>query len=155
MWFLLPDEGVAPEELLSDPEAMDFLFTANRSVWEKQKFLFVNKSIPKFDVSSQFDLGDGLRALGVTDVFNPALSDFTPMTTDVDVPIVLSQASHAVRVMIDEESCTAIAFTVIGASGAAAPPDDEVDFVLDRPFLFCGTGSNGLRLFVGVVNSLN
>lgn len=151
MWFLLPDEGITPEELLSDVQAMDFLFTADRYEWENQKFLFVNKSIPKFDAASQFDLGEGLQALGVTDVFDPALSDFTPMTTDVSVPVTLSQASHAARVVIDEEGCTATAFTVMQAAGAAAPPDEEVDFVLDRPFLFCITRGD-LPLFVGIVN---
>lgn len=152
MWFLLPDEGVSPEELLVDAEAMDFLFTANKYDWEKQKSLFVNKSIPKFDVSSQFDMKEGLRALGIMDVFDPAVSDFTPMTTDVGVPIALSQANHAARVVIDEEGCTAVAFTVMAGNGAAAPPDEEVDFILDRPFLFCITGTSGLPLFVGIVN---
>lgn len=152
MWFLLPDEGITPEKLLSDGEAMDFLFTANKNEWENRKHLFVNKSIPKFDVSSQLELTKGLRELGVTDVFDPDASDFTPMTSDVEAPIVLSRASHAARVVIDEEGCTAAAFTVIANAGATAPPDDEVDFILDRPFLFCITGINGLPLFVGVVN---
>lgn len=152
MWFLLPDEGLSPEELLLDGEAMDFLFAVNQYGWEKQKYLLVNKSIPKFDVSSQFDLGEGLQALGVTDVFDPAVSDFTPMTTDVEVPIILSTADHAARVVIDEEGCTAAAFTVMATAGGAEPPDEEVDFVLDRPFLFCITGNSGLPLFVGVVN---
>ena len=154
MWFLLPDEGITPEALLADGEAMDFLFTANKYEWENQKSLYVNKSIPKFDISSDFDLNDGLQALGVTDIFDPVLSDFTPMTTDVKVPIILTQARHAARVVIDEEGCTATAFTVMADSGAAAPPDDkdEVDFVLDRPFLFCITGDSGLPLFVGAVN---
>ena len=152
MWFLLPDEGVTPEELLSNGEAMDFLFTGQRNDWENQKYLIVNKSVPKFDVSSQFDLKEGLQALGVTDVFDPAVSDFTPMTTDVKDPIVLTQASHAARVVIDEEGCTAAAFTVMRYAGAEPPPDEEVDFVLDRPFLFCITGDSGLPLFVGIVN---
>ncbi|MCM1214266.1 MAG: hypothetical protein NC331_01665 [Lachnospiraceae bacterium] len=153
MWFLLPDEGITPEELLSDGEAMDFLFAADRYEWKNQKFLYVNKSIPKFDVASQLDLKEGLQALGITDIFDPALSDFAPMTADVEEPIVLSQSSHAARVTIDEEGCTATAFTAMAAAGSAAPPDDEVDFVLDRPFLFCITGDSGLPLFVGIVNS--
>ena len=152
MWFLLPDEGITPEGLLIDGEVMDFLFTADKNRWEDRKFLFVNKSIPKFDVSSQFDLREGLQALGITDVFDPEASDFTPLTTDVKDPVFLSQASHAARVAIDEEGCTAVAFTVMPAAGAAAPPDDEVDFILDRPFLFCITGDSGLPRFVGVVN---
>lgn len=152
MWFILPDEGVSPEMLLSDSEVMEFLFTADRNEWEKQKFLYVNKSIPKFDVSSQFDLDEGLKRLGVTDVFDPERSDFTPLTRDVDDRIVLSKANHAARVVIDEEGCTATAFTVLPGAGAAPSPDDEVDFVLDRPFIFCITGDSGLPLFVGIVN---
>ena len=74
------------------------------------------------------------------------------MTTDVNGPIFLAQASHAARVVIDEEGCTAAAFTVLPAPGNAMPPDEEVDFVLDRPFLFCITGESGLPLFVGIVN---
>ena len=152
MWFFLPDEGVTPEELLSDAQVLDFLFTADRNEWENQKRLFINKAIPKFDVSSQFDLTGGLQALGVTDVFDETVSDFTPMTSDVDAPIAVGQVNHAARVMIDEEGCTATAFTELPAVGALPPPDDEVDFVLDRPFLFCVTGDSGLPLFVGVVN---
>ena len=151
MWFLLPDKGVTPEDLLSDEETMEFLFLSNR--WENQKFLFVNKYVPKFDVSSQFDLSDGLQEMGITDIFDPAVSDFSSMTTDVTPePIILSQANHATRVVIDEEGCTAAAFTVMLGAGAAWPPDEEVDFILDRPFLFCITGDSGLPMFVGVVN---
>ena len=152
MWFVLPDEGVTPEELLSDAEAMDFLFAINKYEWENKKYIYVNKSIPKFDVASQFDLADGLQALGITDVFDPAVSDYTPMTTDVDAPIILSRADHAARVVIDEQGCTAAAFTVIANTAGAMPPEDEVDFVLNRPFLFCITGLSDLPLFVGIVN---
>lgn len=151
MWFLLPDEGVTPEEMLYDKEAAAFLFTADKHEWEKQSYLIVNKSIPKFDVSAQFELEDGLKALGITDVFDPERADFTPMTSGVNGSITLNQTSHAARVVIDEEGCTAAAFTVLGPGGDALP-EEEVDFVLDRPFLFCVTGDRGLPLFVGVVN---
>lgn len=56
------------------------------------------------------------------------------------------------RVMIDEEGCTAVAYTVMAAVGAGMPPDEEIDFTLDRPFLFVITGDGELPLFVGIVN---
>ena len=149
MWFLLPDEGVTPENLLEDVQVMDFLL--NRSEWENSRYLIVNKAIPRFDITSQMDLREGLMALGITDVFDPEHSDFTPMTTDTD-NIALSQVKHDARVTIDEDGCTAAAYTVMAMAGAAAPPKEEVDFVLDRPFLFAVTGIDGLTLFVGVVN---
>ena len=53
---------------------------------------------------------------------------------------------------VDEEGVTAAAYTVILAPGASMPPEEEVDFVLDRPFLFAITGVDNLPLFVGLVN---
>ena len=153
MWFLLPDQGVAPEELLSDGEALDFLFSGGgRWEWENQKHLTVNKAVPKFDVSSQLELAEGLQALGITDLFDPARADFSPSTGSAADGSCLSRATHAARVTIDETGCEAAAFTVIARSGASMPPEEEVDFVLDRPFLFCVTGRSGLPLFMGIVN---
>jgi len=149
MWFILPDEGTTPEQLLNDPQVMEFLL--QKGEWANNKHLIVNKAIPKFDVASQLDLCDGLKALGITDVFDYETSDFSPMTTDLD-EIFLSQVKHDARVMIDEEGCTAAAYTVMAMAGAGMPPKEEVDFVLDRPFLFAITGYDDLPLFVGVVN---
>lgn len=148
MWFILPDEGVSADELLSGGGYMDMVLDPNG--WADQKRLMINYAVPKFDVSSSFDLGDGLKALGITDVFDAEASDFTPMT-DMD-GIFLSQAQHGVRVAIDEEGVTAVAFTELATAGSAAPPDEEVDFTLDRPFIFVVTDANDLPMFVGVVN---
>ena len=148
MWFLLPDEGVTPEELLADEATLDFLLSGGESA--ESKYLIVNLSVPKFDIASDLDLTESLKKMGITDVFDPAISDFSPMTDDTEA--YLSQARHAARVAIDEEGVTAAAYTVMMAAGAAAPPDEEVDFTLDRPFVFAITGTDGLPLFVGVVH---
>lgn len=150
MWFLLPDEGVSPEDLLADPEAMDFLLSGGE--WDQEKYLIVNLALPKFDISSQIDLGEGLQALGVTDVFDPDRADFSPMLSGSAEDLWLSEAKHGVRVAIDEEGVTAAAYTEMAMSGAGAPPENEIDFTLDRPFLFALTDTQGLPLFVGVVN---
>ncbi|MBR2667239.1 MAG: serpin family protein [Oscillospiraceae bacterium] len=149
MWFILPDEGVSVQELLTDSQTLDFLL-ANGD-WENSKYLIVNLAVPKFDVTSQLDLSQTLKTLGVTDVFDPTISDFTPLTEETD-GIYVSQAEHDARVTIDEQGCTAVAYTVMMAAGAGMPPEETVDFVLDRPFLFVITGSDGLPLFIGVVN---
>ena len=149
MWFLLPDEGVTPEALLTDDEAVAFL-TGSKYDWENQKHLLVNLSVPKFDVSADLGLIDGLKALGVTDVFDARRSDFSPLT-DLD-GVYVSQAQHAARVKIDEEGVEAASYAVMTAVGAAMPPDEEVDLTLDRPFLFVITGADSLPLFVGIVN---
>lgn len=149
MWFILPDEGYNPSDLLSDSETMDFIVSGGK--WSKTKEMEIWFKTPKFDVSSQFSLTDGLERLGVTDVFDNCKSNFTPMTTETK-KLAITHATHGARVMIDEEGCTASAYTAM-LNGTGAPEKAErIDFVLDRPFIFVITSEVGLPLFVGVVN---
>ena len=152
MWFVLPDEGVSPEDLLQDEETMKFMLSGGAD-WSNSTYVTVNLSVPKFDVSSDIQLQDGLKALGITDVFDGAVSDFSPLCQD-PAGIYLSTAQHAARVSIDEEGCTATAFTLMAADRMSMPPEEEVDFTLDRPFLFLITGQDGTILFAGVVNQV-
>ena len=151
MKIILPDEDCTPDDLLADEEALAFM-TSKPSEWENQKFLKVNMAIPKFDTTSQLELTDGLKALGITDVFHPELSDYSPLTKKRTIPIALSEVLHGTRVTIDEEGCTAVAYTFPLAATEAPPPEDEVDFVADRPFLFVISYEDDLPLFAGVVN---
>ena len=148
MWFLLPDEGVTPEELLTGG-AVDFLLSPESA---ESKYMTIDLSVPKFDVSADTELSDALRSLGVTDVFAADTADFSPLMDNAD-GIALSQAKHAARVAIDEEGVIAAAYTVMAAAGAAMPPDERVEFTLDRPFLFAVTGESGAVLFAGIVNT--
>lgn len=150
MWFILPDENVNVDDLLKDNETLKFM-TANGE-WNNNKQLKVNLSIPKFDVCSDMDLKKGLNNLGVTDCFDFTVSNFSPLTVNFNDPIFISRVQHGVRVAIDEEGVTAAAYTLIPADGAARPPEDEIDFVLDRPFIFVITGEDGLPLFAGLIN---
>lgn len=167
MWLLLPAEGYSVDQLLQTGEAMEFLLSPKsdqhddsgnvvREGWTGQKFLTIHLSMPRFDVSSDLSLIDGLKALGVTDVFDPDLSNFDPLEASTVDPLYVSQAQHAARVKVDEEGCEAAAYTVMmEVTECLIPPDDEVDFTLDRPFLFAVIGESGLPLFTGVVNQPN
>lgn len=149
MYFILPNEGTDVDELLADDKTYDLFLPESADV--AYSYARINLSVPRFDVVSDIDLIDGLIELGVTDVFSFGKSDFSPMTDDTD-EIAVTQAKHAARVKIDEEGVTAVAYTVMMACGTAEP-GETVDFVLDRPFIFVITGSDGLPLFTGVVNS--
>ena len=162
MWLILPDGDIGVDELLQSNSGWSELFLANgadsainyqQKLQQKfqQKYLTVNLSIPKFDVSSDMRLEKNLETLGITDVFDSDLSDFSPII-DNSMSACISQIQHAARVKIDETGCEAAAFTLSMADGCAMPPEDEVDFTLNRPFLFAITGASGDPLFVGVVN---
>lgn len=149
MWIVLPDEGQDVDTLLDSQEVMDFLLS--KGSWENQKRLTVNLSLPKFDISAQLDLCQGLHNLGLSEVFTGS-GDFSPMTTQAK-EITLTQATHGVRVAIDEEGVSAAAYTLMALAGGAPAVEDEIDFVVDRPFLFAITSSDGLPLFVGIVHT--
>ena len=147
MWFILPDEDVNVDTLLTDAEVLSFITSNNQ--WSNQKTVNINLSIPKFDVSSDLNLKNGLKNLGVTDCFDIEKSDFSPLQ---DEQGCITEATHAARVAIDEKGVIAAAFTSMMEAGGAMPNADEVDFVADRPFIFVITGFDGLPLFIGIVN---
>lgn len=150
MWLILPDEGYTPEELPADPQVLALL--QSDSYENVKGDMIVNLSLPKFDISSDMKLNNSLKAMGITDVFGPQADFSAILQPTPGVTPYLSEAQHAARVAIDEEGITAAAYTVMLECGAAEPPEDEIDFILDRPFLFVVESRDGLPLFAGTVN---
>ncbi len=146
MVFILPDEGISPEQLMKDQKALDYMIRGEA----ESKYLLVNASVPKFDVTSNLMLNNVLQGMGITDVFSQK-ADFSPVSEE---KAYLDSVQHAARVTVDEEGVVAAAFTVMMAEGAALPPDEEVDFVLDRPFIFLLKSRDGQILFAGIVNQI-
>ncbi|MGN0444450.1 MAG: serpin family protein [Acutalibacteraceae bacterium] len=151
MYFILPDEGVSVNEVLSDSAALKLISGEKEP---SGKYLKINLSVPKFDISSRLDLREGVKKLGITDVFDDGKSDFSPMFSGDITGIYVDKINHSARIKIDEEGCEAAAFTTIMEAGKGGPPDETVDFVLDRPFIVCISDNNGLPIFVGVVNNV-
>lgn len=151
MWLVLPDESYTPEQLLTDPQVLELLQSDS---YANQKELKVNLSLPKFDICSDLDLKQSLQAMGITQVFTPE-ADFSAILGQEGNLVLdpfLSEAKHAARVAIDEEGITAAAYTVMLVCGSGMPLGEEIDFVLDRPFLFVVESRDGLPLFAGIVN---
>jgi len=150
--MILPDEGVTPEALLRSGEVMEFLRQdPDKEEFPNKKTLIVNLALPRFDVANQTKLNDVLQDLGVTDVFTPGKADFTGILAEADDGWV-DTVSHAARLMVSEVGVTGAAYTLITYCGAAMPPENEIDFILDRPFIFFVESSDGLPLFVSVIN---
>ena len=151
MWLILPDEGKAPADLLADGQSVKELLSDTA----QGKNLFVNLSLPKFDISAKQYMKSALSKLGVTDVFSDTKANFSGLVSSIEARPFVSDVEHAARVTIDEEGVTAAAYTLILVAGAAAPDPNqkEIDFVLDRPFLFVVESKDGLPLFTGIVNN--
>lgn len=155
MLWILPDENVTTEMLLQDEELLSFISSEKK--WENKVPLKVNLSVPRFDVSFDTDLIENLKNLGLTDCFSSGASDFSPMLENPDhiSDLEISQIRHGARVSVDEEGIEATAYTTImWELSQPSPPNDEIDFVVDRPYIFVITGEDGSVMFIGVVNQL-
>ncbi|MBR5995190.1 MAG: serpin family protein [Eubacteriaceae bacterium] len=150
MYFYLPNEGVDVNTLASDPDIIAATVFGEGEEWS---FNGVNLSVPKFRVSYKTDLLDIIAEMGITDALNPMLSDFTPLTEDLD-GLYLSTAEHAAMVEIDEHGVTGAAYTELAITKEAFRPAGEIDFILDRPFMFVITGRDGSILFSGIVRNI-
>lgn len=148
MWLVLPNEGVSPEDLFADREAMGFITgetqkTLSYDDHDAYMWLF----LPKFSINSTVDLGEGLKGNGVTEIFDPAKADFSALT---DSSIYIRSITQTASISIDENGCEAAS-----ASGSVAPDIGEgmpMGFALDRPFIFVVTSDTGIPMFVGTVN---
>lgn len=143
MFFVLPQEGTAPEELLNDPNFLSSLSSGAADV----QYGTVEWSVPKFDLSADLDLVSTLHSLGITDLLEADKANLSGLTS---LEAYLSQARQMTRVSVDEAGVEAAAVTIL-APGAGAPPKETCVMNLNRPFLFV-LRSQGVTLFVGVVN---
>lgn len=145
MFFVLPEEGTAPEELLSDTSFLSSLSSGAADV----QYGTVEWSVPKFDLSADLDLMSTLKSLGITDLLDKDKADLSGLTS---LDTFLTQAEQMTRVSVDEEGVEAAAVTIL-APGAGAPPEETCVMNLNRPFLFV-LRNQGVPLFVGVVNEI-
>jgi serine protease inhibitor len=113
----------------------------------------VHLSVPKFDVSADLNLMSGLEQLGIRKAMSYEQADFSTLCDNPDGHIWLGRAQQGIRVAIDEDGLTGAAYTILVAPNDGAPLMEEIDFVLDRPFLFVVESSDGLPLFTGIVNN--
>lgn len=114
----------------------------------------LNVTMPKFRSESSFLLNDTLKALGMTDAFDPTQADFSGMTeagSGAD-PLYVGFVVHKTWLEVNEKGSEAAAVTAMGMRAGGIP--QTVPFIpairADRPFLYmiCDVRS-GTTLFVG------
>ena len=149
MYFFLPKEGYKAQDIATDPQMIKICMEPE-SV--ESNSALVHLTVPKFNDSAKTDLLECLKNIGITDVLSDKQADFTPLTKEIE-NIYLSSAEHAAMVKIDEEGVIGAAYTVLMME-AAGIIQDQVDFIIDRPFVFAVAAPDGSILFTGVIQNI-
>ncbi len=142
MLILLPDdvEGLsALEERLTDENLSRWL----SSLQTRE----VSVSLPRFTLTSEFQLADVLKAMGMPRAFTLGEADFSGMSREEE--LFVSAVIHKAFVDVNEEGTEAAAATGIGVKSVAAPEEPLV-FRADHPFVFLiRDNRTGSILFLG------
>jgi serpin B len=111
----------------------------------------INLALPRFRVTSTFDLPPALAALGITLARQRGQADFSGITTAER--LFIGRAVHQAYIDVDEQGTEAAAATaVVVMTARALVADPPVEVTVDRPFLFAITDTvSGLPLFLGRV----
>jgi serpin B len=140
MELMVPDEGVALDELLDDldadvwHDAVDDLETATLS----------EIALPRFELEWDAKLNEVLQSLGMVAAFGGG--DFTPMSPANPFLDTVVQKTY---IRVDEEGTEAAAVTGGVMLESAGPPP----FLVNRPFVFTVSDrESGAVLFLGSVH---
>lgn len=116
---------------------------------------FVTVNMPKFDTEYSVYLTDALKAMGMTDAFDPDLADLSGAGRGVDGPLYISYVFQKVKVDVNEEGTEAAAVTEIAtAEGCALPADEPIVLTFDKPFVYAIVDTEtGVPLFAGVMEN--
>lgn len=132
---IVPDDLTATEQNLT-PELLEAAATGQAPA---------DVTLPKFSITSELDLIPVLRALGVTDAFDP-LADLSRIDGRKD--LFVSAVVHQATVDVDEQGTEAAAATAAVVSLSSRPPS----IVIDKPFLLAiRDDATGAILFTGRV----
>lgn len=142
MLVFLPEPG-----FLAEFESIFLVTDATQYLAPTKVFL----QLPTWDTGSSFSLADVLGAMGMATAFTGD-ADFTGISTDE--PLHIGAVIHQANITVDEAGTEAAAATaVVVEAGSAAPsPDQPIEMVVDRPFVFAVRDrATGAVLFLGRV----
>ncbi|XP_063437697.1 leukocyte elastase inhibitor A-like [Mytilus trossulus] len=147
MIFVLPNSGDGLSELESKLtiDDVDSLVKGLKT----QKTLI---RIPKFTMTSEYNLKPICTALGLTEIFDDKKADFSEIFESDQTRVSVTNALHKAFIEVNEEGTEAAAVTTItvGITSVQDPKPQPFQFVADHPFLFLiQDDETGTPLFIG------
>ncbi len=147
---LLPKEGVSVRELMSGLDASALLSTLENISYES-----VYTVLPKFEVDYRLEMMDVLMGLGVTDMFEDDLADFSALGEYQNKNIVVGDVIHKTAISVCENGTKAAAVTSVQLDAGSSPIEPK-KVILNRPFVYMIIDNEtNLPIFMGALTSIN
>lgn len=144
---ILPNEDISLSEYIQSMSA-DTLW----ELLEKKESFQVDSSLPKFQDEYTLDMVEILKDMGVHDVFDYRISDFSGLTEDGEA-LYVTKALQKTFISVDESGTRAGAASAV-AVGYGGVPTEVRTVDLNRPFLYMIVDSmTYLPVFIGTVHS--
>lgn len=151
MWFFLPNEDFAIEELLEKLSKTSM----QQIVRAKREEIDVRLKVPKFKLTwGTKNITEALQALGIEDIFDPVHADLSSLGRPIDpnANLYVGGFFHKTFIEVTEEGSEAAAATATVVTEIAGVPP-VYTFYCDRPFAFMIVhNKTSTPLFMGVVN---
>ena len=149
---LLPPEGQHVKDYVAALTAADLC-----EALENHRYRDVIAAIPQFEQHCSMELSEGLKALGMTDLFHEDNADLSALGSSTMGNLYVSSVLHETAISVTPQGTKAGAATVVEVNDAAAAPPEEppVEVILDRPFLYMLVETNTMTpLFMGVLGDI-
>jgi len=153
----LPYKGKELSMIVLLPKAKDGLGKVEKTLGNYEEWIAALKherevivTLPKFKITSDFNLEEELPKLGMTDLFVAGKADLSGMNGDRN--LFIRNVIHRAFVDVNEEGTEAVAATIIGGVPRSGQVNPTPVFRADHPFLFViRDNRSGSLLFVGRV----
>ena len=143
MWIMLPKNPDNLNSLINLFKGDNYLKISNKMAIQKVKLL-----LPKFSITSEFELNETLKKMGIYDAFS-LNADFSGMTGKKD--LMIDKVIHKAFIDVSEKGTEAAAATAVVIREKSAPAK-EIVFKADHPFFFLiKENKTGQILFAGKV----
>ena len=146
---LLPNEDISLSDYAASMTGKSFADTIKNA-----EDVPVETAIPKFSYDYDIEMGGALKALGMTNPFEPSKADFSALGSSDSGNIFISRVLHKAYIAVDERGTKAGAATAVETVYTAL---EECIYrvTLDRPFVYAIIDdATGLPVFIGTVTDI-
>lgn len=122
---------------------------------EGRKTTTVNLKIPRFEISFDRMLNEGLQRMGLADAFEPGKANFDRIGQN-DADMYISIVRQKAKIIVDEEGTEAAAATEVAIREMALlwPEEEPRDVYFDEPFLYIIMDTEKeIPLFIGIIDN--